>query len=60
MDCLHRDLVWQVAVDEDERQFRSLGCTIAVIEEEQSMTQLVHPVLKVRIGKHTSGEISTL
>lgn len=49
MDCLHRDLVWQAVVGEDERQFRSPGCTIAAIEEEQSMKQLVHPVLKVRI-----------
>jgi len=60
MDCLHQDLVWQVVVGEDEQQFQLPGCTTAVIEEEQSMTQLVHPVLKVRIGKHTKGEIPTL
>jgi len=60
MDCLHLDLVWQAVVGEDERQFRSPGCTIAAIEEEQSMTQLVHPASKVRIGKHTGEEIPTL
>lgn len=59
MDCPHQDLVWQAVVGEDEQQSQLPGCTIAVIEEESSMTRLVHPVLKVRIGKHTR-EILTL
>jgi len=49
MDCPHRDLVWQAVVGEDEQKSQLPGCTVAVIEEEPSMTQLVHPVLKVRI-----------
>ena len=59
MDC-HWDLVWQAVVGEDEQQFQLPCCTIVVIEEEQSMTQSVRPISKVRIGEHTRGEILTL
>ena len=47
-------------MDGDGPRSQLPGCTIAVIGEEQSKTQLVHPVLKVRVEKNAGGEILTL
>ena len=59
-DRLHLDLVWQAVAGEGEPQPRLPGCTVAVIEEGRPMTQLVHPVLKIKIEKRTRGETLTL
>jgi hypothetical protein len=47
-------------VDGDELPFRSLGCTIAVLEGGPLVRSLVRPVLGVRIEKRGNRETLTL